>query len=136
MDRVIGNESTSNVSILLDGNSPLNSKYRDPIDNPASPQDDLEDNPAPSDSISNIVQDDMISEDLGSQFNAGRKLKKGEKVDKDATIKSLLDDMKEDREERKSQNERQLAIQEKVAEQNDKLVMIMERTLAMIINQK
>ena len=132
MDRVIGNDSTSNPSILLDGNSPINSNYRDPIDNPASTQDNLEDNPTPSDSISNI---DATSEDLGSQFNAGRKLKKGEKVDKDGTIKLLLEGMKEDREERKSQNERQLAIQEKAAEQNDKLVTIMERTLAMMISK-
>jgi len=132
MDGVIGNDSTSNPSILLDGNSPINSNYRDPIDNPASTQDNLEDNPTPSDSISNI---DATSEDLGSQFNAGRKLKKGEKVDKDGTIKLLLEGMKEDREERKSQNERQLAIQEKAAEQNDKLVTIMERTLAMMISK-
>ena len=132
MDGVIGNDSTSNPSILLDGNSPTNSNYRDPIDNPASTQDNLEDNPTPSDSISNI---DATSEDLGSQFNAGRKLKKGEKVDKDGTIKLLLEGMKEDREERKSQNERQLAIQEKAAEQNDKLVTIMERTLAMMISK-
>ena len=132
MDGVIGNDSTSNPSILLDGNSPINSNYRDPIDNPASTQDNLEDNPTPSDSISNI---DATSEDLGSQFNAGRKLKKGEKVDKDGTIKLLLEGMKEDREERKSQNERQLAIQEKAAEQNDKLVTIMERTLAMMIGK-
>ena len=116
MDRIIGNDSTSKPSILLDGNSPINSNYRDPIDNPASSPDNLEDNPAPSDSISNILQDDTTSEDLGSQFNAGRKLKKGEKVDKDGTIKSLLEDMKKDREERKSQNERQLAIQEKTIE--------------------
>ena len=136
MDRVIGNDSTSNPSILIDGNSPINSNYRDPTDNPACSQDNLDDNPAPSDSISNIVQDDTTSEDLGSQFNVGRKLKKRKKVDKDGTIKSLLQDMKEDREERKSQNERQLAIQEKASEQNDKLVMIMQRTLVMMISKK
>lgn len=125
IDKVIGNDSTSNPSIVLDGNSPINSHYDDSIDNTASTQDNLGDVPAPSDSISNIVQDDAMTEDLGSQYNAGRKLKNAEKVDKDGTTKSLLQAMEEDREERKGQNEKELVIQEK-------LVTIMERMLTMM----